>query len=161
MFGKKITDAEATITRLTAVIAAIGLAADITPEAAAASVEEGKKDATAEAATPLNQRIAALETQTKTMRDGMEAAGVKLGAEVDALTVDGVKAAIEARGSAMAAKIVAAAGHEPLAIPAGNDTASAGAEQMTQVELADAIDKEKDHRKRKDLFNVFKRRFLD
>lgn len=95
----------------------------LTQEAATAQASS------AEAAEQLAQAQSTLATsqaRLTTIRSGLAAAGVHLAAEVDGaeLTAEAVAQAIEARTSAGAARIVAGAGHEPLAIAADSEAAS-------------------------------------
>lgn len=143
MFGNKIKEAEATIVRQAAVIVALGLSADATPEQATAHAAASAQAIDA-AVAPLNAQIetltkanteqaatiAAHGTEVAGIRAALESAGVRIAADAP-LNAEAIKAAVDTRVAANAAKVIAGAGHEALAIP----TQEAAAE----VDAADTV----------------------
>lgn len=165
MFGTKTKAADDTIARLSAALSAMEIdPATASAEAATARLEVVRAQASAEASTTYADRITALEAE-KVALSGRIAAHVAAFAAAGIVvapdaTEGAITEAIQARIAAASAKVVAAAGHEVIAIAQGEGTAERSPKEMTQVELSDAIQAERDPRKRKDLYNVFKQRFL-
>ena len=159
MFGNKLATATAQVTALLAALQGIGFeaaTAEAVDPAALQSHLAARENAAAAAAT------APLQSQLTAYIAGLAAAGITVAAE--AITAEGVKAAVEAKITAAAqvkaVETVASSGHAAaLAVPAGQDGAPS-AETMTRDELAAAIGAEQDPVKRKRLYSAFEKRFL-
>jgi hypothetical protein len=152
LFGKKFAALEGRNAAMAAMLAAVGfsVSAEAEPEVGALKAHFDKMNATTQATAD------AAVAQAKVYADGLAAAGVKL----ETVSVEGIKAAIDATLGMRSAKQIAQAGH-PAAIdtPKAADTPAADASAMSQEELAAAIGAEKNPAKRKELYTQFEKRF--
>lgn len=168
LFSNKLAMSEARVAQLGSLLAIFGLKPEATTEEAAAVLASISTEAVAKASAAYTAQLAAAETRVAESSAQLSALGSQIAVlraaialpSDAAVTAESLAAHLSARHADAAARIVAASGHDALAIATGDEPPATG-KSARKAELVTQFNSITDAGKRSEFWTLHRDEMLD